>query len=80
MYLIRLFKATRNSMDEHGLLLLFSSFPFALLLIMLTEAAEQQTREAVERERAPPPAQAPAPKMRAVPDPRAWDVRRFFYT
>ena len=68
-------------MDEHGLLLLFSSFPCALLLIMLTEVAEQQSRAAAERERAPGPAPTPvAPaKMRSVPDPRAWDVRRFFY-
>ena len=67
-------------MDEHGLLLLFSSFPCALLLIMLTEMAEQQTLAAAERERVvpvpPPPTQA---KARMVPDPRAWDVRRFFY-
>jgi hypothetical protein len=69
-------------MDEHGLLLLFSSFPFALLLIMLTEVAEQQTQAAAERERAPPtafPAGAGAKQLRAVQDPRAWDVRRFFY-
>ena len=64
-------------MDEHGLLLLFSSFPFALLLIMLTEMAEQQTRAAAT----PPVAPAPMPvKVRMVPDPRAWDVRRFFYS
>ena len=67
-------------MDEHGLLLLFSSFPCALLLIMLTEMAEQQTRAAAERERAIAVAPAPMPaKVRMVPDPRAWDVRRFFY-
>lgn len=65
-------------MDEQGLLLLFSSFPFALLLIMLTEVAEQQTQAAAERERAAPQ-ERPVPKIRAVPDPRAWDVRRFFY-
>jgi len=63
-------------MDEQGLLLLFSSFPFALLLIMLTEVAEQQTQAAAERA---PAQERPAPKIRAVPDPRAWDVRRFFY-
>ncbi len=67
-------------MDEQGLLLLFSSFPCALLLIMLTEMAEQQTRAAAERERAVPvpPPMMPA-KVRMIPDPRAWDVRRFFY-
>lgn len=66
-------------MDEQGLLLLFSSFPFALLLIMLTEIAEQQTRAAAERERVPPPVPSMPAKVRMVPDPRAWDVRRFFY-
>jgi hypothetical protein len=69
-------------MDEQGLLLLFSSFPFALLLIMLTEVAEQQTQAAAERERAPPRAPPPsaAPAMRGVPTARVWDVRRFFYS
>jgi hypothetical protein len=67
-------------MDEQGLLLLFSSFPFALLLIMLTEMAEQQTRAAAERERAASVVEPAMPaKVRLVPDPRAWDVRRFFY-
>jgi len=66
-------------MDEHGLLLLFSSFPCALLLIMLTEMAEQQTRAAAERERAAPvAAQATPARVRTAPDPRAWDVRGFF--
>ena len=67
-------------MDEQGLLLLFSSFPCALLLIMLTEMAEQQTRAAAERERAASVVAPAMPAMvRMVPDPRAWDVRRFFY-
>lgn len=73
-------------MDEQGLLLLFSSFPFALLLIMLTDLAEQQTQAAAERERLARLAAAPAAfaepgrtSRPSVPDPRAWDVRRFFY-
>lgn len=64
-------------MDETGLLLLFSSFPCALLLIMLTEMAEQQQRALAEATPLPRPLPPPV-KTGAGPEAWAWDVRRFF--
>ena len=64
-------------MDESGLILLFSSFPCALLLIMLTEMAERQQQALAEATPAPRPSPMPA-KTRAAPDAWAWDVGRFF--
>ena len=73
-YLLRK-KQAGAKMDETGLLLLFSSFPCALLLIMLTEMAEQRQAQP----RAPAPAPVPAPPRGAVPLAQLlWDVRGFF--
>ena len=66
-------------MDELGLLLLFSSFPCALLLIMLTDVAEQRQALAGRRveARRRPPAPVGEPRGQA-PAPQLWDVRGFF--
>ena len=63
-----------------GLLLLFSSFPCALLLIMLTDVAEQRqampATSGEPRRRVPMPASEP----RNVQGHYTWDVRGFFKT
>lgn len=64
-------------MDVHGLILLLSSFLCALLLVMLTELAEQrQAHQArLARRRPAPPVQArPAAPLGQL----LWDVRGFF--
>ena len=66
-------------MDEMGLLLLFSSFPCALLLIMLTDVAEQ--RQAMQATSGEPRRRVPMPVGDPRPAPQghyAWDVRGFF--
>lgn len=69
-------------MDELGLLLLFSSFPCALLLIMLTDVAEQRQAlaaaagtQADARRRQPTPVAELGGQAAAQ---QLWDVRGFF--
>lgn len=65
-------------MDETGLLLLFSSFPCALLLIMLTDLAEQRQHAAAAAVLAQDPPRPQVARASLPPEGWIWDVARFF--